>query len=191
MELTHTNMLINKIKIIFSCFFCLLICSCNKSEVHLYNPNGLPEHLQQIVYCFISEYNIPKGRNIHISESKYRTNTRPFFSTMNIDKHIHVIMRDYHKDIPTISDHRVLYSTKLDGYTLFYEMDKNSEMSISNNLVWKIVNKTKNDEKFEQLPMIVDYTETQFVYNKEENIIELSDFRSETCKGRLNDEYKW
>lgn len=187
MELTHTNMLINRIKVVFSYFFCLLIYSCNKSEVYLHNPTGSPEHLQQIVNCFVEENNIPKGRNICIAEGKYRTNTKPFFSTMDINKHISVIMRDYHNDIPTVRDHGVLYSTKLNEYTLFYVMDKEGEMSISNNLVWKKIKPTKNEEKFEEFPMIVDYTEVQFVYNKEENIIELSDFKSESCKGRLDE----
>lgn len=184
--------MLSKIFKILICFACsLIIYGCNNSkEMNIHNENGLSGHLQEIVDCFVEQYKIPKGSNIYISEGYFTKHSKPFFPTMNINKHVYIVMIEYADDIPKISDNRVLYSTKLNSYTLFYALDKDKEMSISNNLVWKKVEQSK-EEKSEEIPVIVDYLETQFVYNKEENVIELSDFRSESCKGRLNDEYEW
>lgn len=175
-----------------SCFlYLLIIYSCNNSnnsgEMIIYNENGLQGRLQEILTCFIEQYKIPEDDHIYISEGYLRTESKLLFPTMDINRHIYIVIKDYAYDIPIIGTNRVLYKTKLNNHIIFYALDKDKEMGISNNLVWEVVESPIKEE----LPIIVDYLETQFIYNIQENVIELSDFKSESCKGRLNDEYEW
>lgn len=177
----------------FFFMFILVFCSCNKTnkqeDMIIHNPNELSGHLEQIIECFVKEYKV-KGKILCIFEG-YPTieHKHPDFITdINIDRYVYIVITVY-DGVPKINENRVLYTTKLNDYTLYYVFGKDKIMGISNDLIWNKIETTDNNtNKFRGF---IDYIETQFLYNKEENVIELSDFKSESCKGRLNDEYEW
>lgn len=181
----------NKLVIIFLYFtFIVYSCKNNKErEMIINNQNGLSGHLEQIIECFIEEYNI-QGKSIYISE-QYPTleDKHPIFKK-GISKYVYISMITYTPS--DIRPNRILYTTGMSNYTLFYAIDKDREMTISNDLIWKRMILPKREEPDgKDFPIIIDYIETHFLYNIDENRIELSDFKSESCKGRLDDKYEW
>lgn len=184
----------NKLVVAFL-FFAFTAYSCNKinkqEEMIIHNQNGLSGHLEQIIECFIEEYNI-QGGTMCVFEA-YPTHKNQLPDSFNpIDKYVYISIGVYNKT-PHILENQVLYSTELSDYTLLYSKHREKEMAISNNLIWKEIAPLKDEEIVERTKKIIDpiYIKTEFLYNKEENVIELSDFKSESCKGRLDDEYEW
>lgn len=163
----------------------LLLCSCNKpKDKILHNSDGLSGHLEQIVTCFVEQYKISENSNIYISEQSPTIEDRNPALKRSISEYMYISMVVYTPS--NIRPNRILYTTETDNYTLFYDMDKGRKMAISNNLIWKKMNLPEREKhNAKEFPIIIDYIETHFLYNKEENTIEISDFKSEYCKGRI------
>lgn len=177
------------IRFYFCIVFVLIVYSCDEKDKIIYNQNGLSGHLEQIIECFVEDYDI-QGKNIYAYE-QYPTieHKLPIFKK-DINKYVYISMIPYTPS--DIGSNRILYSAEMDDYTLFYAMDKNREMAISNNLIWKRIEfPEKEGTDTPKVLGIIDYKQTHFLYNIQENVIELSHFKSESCKGRLNDEYEW
>ncbi len=190
-ELIILRLLKRSKKIGFCFILSLSLCSCswfNKHDETInHNKNGLSEPLEQIIDCFVKEYNI-QGKKIYIYEEFPINKNKIPFPYTNIEKHALISITVY-DDIPVIIDDSMLYSSKLNDYNLLYAVDKDKEMSISNNLIWKRIEPSKHN--INGIPIIIDYVQTYLLYNKEENIIELSSFKSESCKGRFDGQYEW
>ncbi len=182
----------NKLVVVFLYFtFIVYSCKNNKErEMIIHNQNGLSGHLEQIIECFIEEYNV-QGKSFYIFEGYPKIEHKLPIPRIDIDKYVYISIVVYDQN-PEILENQVLYSTELNNYTLFYSKHKDREMAISNNLIWRKVIPFKDEEyNSKEYSKVIDHIDTEFLYNKEENVIELSNFKSESCKGRLDDKYEW
>lgn len=151
----------NKVVIIIIVSFFLM--QCNQKE-KLIKDNKLikDDELINIAEYFVNRFKIEKNSNILISENdlSYYFNNSLKLDTAN---YVYLYITNYSNEIPYIdnSDKRELQKTEYNEYTIFYEVNKNAPIRISNNLKWNKVNTKKNDE----IIMVVDYIELQCLYN--------------------------
>jgi hypothetical protein len=187
-EIFHKNLKSFQNKIVYLQIFILSVviygCNNQNNKMVLHNQNGISGNIEIIIECFVKEHNI-KGKIILVSDDYYIPENILPASVKDLSKYVNVHLMTFDKT-PNVNEGWVLYSTKLNDYTLFYIYPEDKKMGISNNLVWHRIEQPIKEKhsNFSSL-RIIDYVETELIYNKEENVIELSDFKSASCKGRL------
>lgn len=166
MEYTRTRTL-NKLLICTIVFFNI---GCNKNNIQKQN-----DELINIVNFFITEYKIPNNRNLLIREYDllYYDNIDSL-NYNNIDSlnYLYINIQDYQNNTPyvKINVDRELFRAKVRSYNIYYEVNKGDTIRIPNYLQWeKVIPEKERDE----IPLIIDYTELQCLYNLRTKKIEL------------------